>query len=206
MTLKEIDATYKKGSIPWYEAAFRICTFDKGLEGSILVSTGHALKMKPEYVWGQEHTGVPWPMLLVVHHMECGNNPKGCLHNGELIVGTGRKTKLVPAGRGPFETFRDTIVDAVKLQGLLNSVKSDAWSLGMMLKQTELFNGSGYLRYHPKENSPYLWARTSINDGTGKYVADGKWSETANANAQVGAAAILKQLELLGEWNPIYST
>lgn len=206
MTLAEIDALHRKGSIPWYEDAYRIMKLDPRFANSVVAATGRALKLKPEYVWGQEHTGVPWAMLLIVHHMECGNNPKGCLHNGEAIVGTGRKTRMVPANRGPFETFRATIVDAVRLQGLLNSVAKNAWSVDMMLKQTELFNGSGYLRYHPKENSPYLWARTDINDGTGKYVADGKWSEGANADTQIGAAAILKQLELLREWSPIYAT
>lgn len=206
MTLQQIDSTFKKGTVPWYEAAYRIMNIDPIYKNSVMAATGNALKLKPEYIWGEKNTGVPWAMLLAIHHMECGNNPKGCLHNGELIVGTSKKTRLVPIGRGPFATFRDTIVDAVHLQGLLNSVASNAWSLGMMLRQTELFNGSGYLRYHPSENTPYLWARTDINDGTGKYVGDGKWSDSANADGQIGAAAILKQLEILREWVPNYAT
>jgi lysozyme family protein len=204
-TLSEIDSHLRKGTVAWYEAAYSVMKFDPGLDAQVIAATGRGLKLKPEYLFGESHTGVPWAMLLIIHHMECGNNPKGCLHNGEAIVGTGRKTKLVPKGRGPFATFQDTIVDAVNLQGLLNSVKKESWTLGMMLKQTELFNGSGYLRYHPSENSPYIWGCTSINDGTGKYVADGHYDPKANANAQIGAAAILRQLEIMREWSPVYS-
>lgn len=204
--LEWIDSHFKKGTIAWYEAAYKILQYDDGFGPSIKAAAERALHLKSEYIWGEEHTGVPWIMLLGCHLLECGNNPRGVLHNGQLIVGTGRVTTIGPKGRGPFATFRESIVDAVNLQGLLNSVKPDAWTIGMMLKQSELFNGSGYLRYHPHENSPYLWARTNINDGTGKYVSDSKWSETADANAQVGVAAVYKELERMGEWTPRFST
>lgn len=204
ITLKAVDALFRKGTIQWYEAAYKIMEYDQGVEALIKRAVARAMLIKPDYVWGEENTGIPWVMLLGIHLLECNNNPKGVLHNGETIVATGRKTMLVPAGRGPFATFRESIVDAVRLQGLLNSVQKSSWTIGMMLKQSELFNGAGYLRYHSKENSPYLWACTNINDGTGKYVADGKWSESALTNAQVGVAAVYKELETMGEWKPNY--
>lgn len=203
-TLAQVDARFRKGTVDWYEAAYKICNIDPKYIASAIAATTKALKLKADYQWGEEQTGVPWTMLLGCHLLECDNNPKGVLHNGQLIVGTGRKTTIVPIGRGPFDTFRASIIDAVKLQGLLNSVK--VWTLGMQLKQSELFNGAGYLNWHPKENSPYLWARTDINDGTGKYVSDGKWDENANADAQVSVACVYKILEDRGEFKPIYAT
>ena len=198
-TLQKIDKAFRKGTLEWYEAAFAICKIDERWKSSVRTAANKALQLEDDYRWGEKNTGVPWDMLLCIHLLECNNHPKGVLHNGQLIVGTGRKTTIVPAGRGPFATFRDSIVDAVKLQGLLNSVKPSSWSLGMKLKQCELFNGAGYLKYHPSENSPYLWSRTNINDGTGKYVSDGKWSDSADADAQVGVASMLITLKEMGK-------
>ena len=127
--------------------------------------------------------------------MEAGCNFKGCLHNGEQIIGTGRKTTLVPAGRGPFNTWQESAIDAFIMQGL---DKVTNWSIGNLLKTAEQYNGTGYLRFHKEKNSPYLWACTNINDNYGKYVADGRWDPSAPTNGQVGVAAIIKRLVELG--------
>ena len=201
-TLKEIEAVYKKGSPEWYQAAYKIIKFDKGFDAQILATAKRVLAGKPRYVSIEVFTGVPWYMIACVHNMECSGNFKGVLHNGEPIVGTGQKTKLVPAGCGPFATWEDAALDAIKTQSLY---KVPIWTIGHILKQCELFNGSGYLKYHGNENSPYVWACSNINDGTGKYVADGKWSETAKTNGQVGAATIIRQLEIMGELKPLFT-
>jgi lysozyme family protein len=118
-----------------------------------------------------------------------------CLHNGEKIIGKDTLTKLVPKGRGPFYTWEEGAVDALKLIGM-HYIKS--WSIARILEISERYNGLGYIKYHPGDNSPYLWAQTSLNDGFGKYVSDGSYNELAPANGQTGLAAILKMLETRG--------
>lgn len=189
--MEKINEIFKKGTLAWYDATFKICEIDEVWKPSALKAAEKALRLEDDYKWGERATGVPWTMLLCVHLLECCNNPRGVLHNGELIVGTNKMTSLIPKGRGPFKTFRDSIIDAVGTQPLLHTVKPEQWSTAMILKQCELFNGRGYLKYHSRENTPYLWSRTNINDGTGKYVADGKWLENAPTDGQLGVAAML---------------
>ena len=43
----------------------------------------------------QKATGVPWFFIGPVHHRESNRSFAGVLHNGERIIGTGRKTSLV---------------------------------------------------------------------------------------------------------------
>src|SRR5690242_20040956 len=66
---------------------------------------------KPVYEEVEKATGVPWQMVAVIHLREAGEQDigrwQGVLHNGERIVGTSRKTTLVPAGCGPFSTWHD---------------------------------------------------------------------------------------------------
>lgn len=202
-TLAEIDAHLEKGTAAWYQAAYLICTYDPGTEARVLAAAKHVLAFKESlYMPVERARGVPWAMIGMIHSLECGNNPKGVLHNGELIIGTGRKTKLVPAGRGPFNDWLTAALDAIDIQSLWHVPN---WSVGYILRQCELFNGSGYLKHHHAENSPYLWACTNINDGTGKYTGDGHYDPNANANGQVGAAAVLKKLEQMVEFKVQYA-
>ncbi len=142
---------------------------------------------------------VPWWFIGLCDLRECNLNPKGVLHNGELIIGTGRKTRLVPEGRGPFVTKRESIEDSLRLQGL---DKVADWSIGHALYLLEGYNGYGYrLRHVP---SPYLYSHTNLYaDGSwdddprgGKYVADHVWKEDVY-DKQIGAVAILKALMAL---------
>lgn len=193
-SLDDINLNLKKGSVDWYEAAFQIMTFDKGFESQIAKTAQLVLSGKSRYDVVSKETGVPWRLIGTLHNMECGCDFSGVLHNGQRIVGTTRKTTIVPVGRGPFATWEASALDALKLDGLTNMAN---WTLGLELKWAESFNGLGYLKYHPQENSPYIWACTSINDGEGKYVSDGKFDPSANTNSQVGIAAIYKQLDIL---------
>lgn len=195
-TLAEIDAHLEKGTVAWYEAAFKIIQYDRGYAGSVEAAANRVLKMRPSYDELERLRGIPWYMTGLIHSLECSNNPKGVLHNGQPIVGTTRKTTIVPKGRGPFATWIEAALDAVDTEHLW---RVPAWTVGWVLKQCEVFNGVGYLKYHSRENSPYLWAQTNINDGSGKYISDGQWSESANANTQTGCAAILHELNLRGE-------
>lgn len=143
---------------------------------------------RARYVAVQDKTGVPWPMIGALHNRESGLSFNGVLHNGEKIIGTGRRTRLVPAGRGPFLSWEGAAVDALTMPGhRLNQIKT--WSVERILYECERYNGWGYLG---KTNSPYLWSWTDQYHG-GKYVADHVWSASA-WDAQAGCVAVFKAL------------
>lgn len=190
------DTDHKRGSILWYEDLYKRVAFDAGFEKIIEAAARGVLKGMPEYREIEKITGVPAELIGFIHNMECSCDMRGYLGNGQLIIGTGRKSTIVPKNRGPFLTFREGALDALHIDGL-DRIKD--WSLGQVLKQAEIFNGLGYLQHHPEEYSPYIWAQTNINDGHGKYVSDGVYSSAADANTQTGVAAIYKKLEMWGE-------
>src|SRR5688572_19234705 len=66
----------------------------------------------------QNATGVPWFYIGALHMRESSCNFAGVLHNGDQIIGTGRLTYRVPAGRGPFSTWEEAAVDALKLKDM----------------------------------------------------------------------------------------
>ena len=98
-----------------------------------------------------------WDIVAVIHEMECSQNFNKYLGNGQSLD---KVTTIVPAGRGPFATFEDGAIDALKLQG---ADKITDCSIGSILYFLEGYNGFGYEEYH-NMNSPYLWA------GSNQYV------------------------------------
>jgi hypothetical protein len=122
--------------------------------------------------------------------MEASQNFKAHLHNGDPLTA---RTVQVPAGRPkkgkpPF-SWEESAADALAMRGL--GVKTD-WSLSGMLYQLEGYNGWGYRLHHPHVLTPYLWS-FSNHYTSGKYVADGTWSDTA-VSKQCGAAVLLRRL------------
>jgi len=147
--------------------------------------------------------GVPWYMVAVIDERESGARG-GVLHNGEFIVGKNRKTRLVPAGRGPFSTWHESAIDALSMAGKnFDKVPRDKWSIELVLYCLEAYNGWGYRQYHPRTPSPYIWSCTNIYDNSprGKYVADGKWGEGVT-DSQIGCAPLLKALFELDKSKP----
>lgn len=142
-----------------------------------------------EYLKLYEATGVPPQVTAVIHERECGGNLKGVLHNGELIIGTGRKTRLVPAGRGPFSTFYAAGIDAFKKEGL-DTFDWHAGGAARCAYALEKFNGFGYRRHGIK--SPYLWAATN-HYTCGKFVRDGVFN-ASTVDSQLGGMAILRRM------------
>lgn len=147
---------------------------------------GKILAAEDRYKAVQAATGVPWFFVGALHMREASCNFGGVLHNGQQIIGTGQRTTLVPAGRGPFATWEESAIDALKGKGL-DDVPS--WPIERMLYEAERYNGWGYLG---KTNSPYVWAGTT-QEQTGKYVADHVWDASAD-DKQLGVAAVLKRL------------
>lgn len=134
--------------------------------------------------------GLPWCFVAVVHNMEAGGRFDRHLHNGDPL---GARTIQVPAGRprtgaAPF-TWEASADDALRLHGVHRWTD---WSVPGLLYQLEGYNGWGYRLYHPHVLSPYLWA-ASNHYTAGKYVADGRWSDTA-VSKQLGAAAVLRRI------------
>lgn len=146
---------------------------------------------KDRYKAVEAKTGVPWAFIGVLHNRESGCDFRGVLHNGEKILGTGRKTKLVPAGRGPFSTWEEAALDALAIKGYKTG--SPAWSIARCLYEGERFNGFGYrMRGVP---SAYLWS-FSNQYVRGKYIADGVWSSTT-VDQQMGIAPLMARLMAL---------
>lgn len=132
----------------------------------------------------EKATGVPWWFIAILHEREASCNFSTYLGNGEPLH---RVTRLVPKGRGPFETWVDGAIDALTLEGFAG--QSD-WSLPTVLYRCEAYNGWGYAR--KSVNSPYVWSWTSEYEG-GKYIADGYFSASA-IDPQPGCAAMLRGL------------
>lgn len=135
-------------------------------------------------------TGVPWWFIAVAHYREAGFTKAGqprwdCyLGNGQPL---NKKTTLVPAGRGPFKTWEDGAVDALKFAPPFAARNTD-WSIGGSLSMLEKYNGLGY--FDMGKPSPYIWAGTD-QYSKGKYIADGKYDPNA-VDQQLGCAGILK--------------
>ena len=133
-------------------------------------------------------SGVPWYVVAVIHNMESSLDFTKHLHNGDPLT---QRTIHVPAGRpkagNPPFTWEESAVDALSMKNF----DSD-WSLPATLKKLEDYNGTGYRKYHPTVNTPYLWSGSNQYT-SGKYVADGDFSSTAISN-QIGAAVILKRM------------
>lgn len=141
--------------------------------------------------------GVPWYLIALLHLRESDADFRTYLGNGDPL---NRPTTHVPEGRGPFATFEDGAVDALRLDGLA-SVPD--WRLEKVLYYAEAFNGTGY--HNRGLPSPYIWGGSNIQR-PGKYVADGKFSPTT-WDTQPGVAPILKiMMQLDSTINPIRET
>lgn len=139
-------------------------------------------------------TTVPWYVIAVIHSLEAGLRFTGHLHNGDPLT---KRTTHVPAGMpkegAPPFTWEFSATDALRHQGL---DRNTDWSIEKIAYLLEGYNGWGYRMYHADVKSPYLWS-FSNHYASGKYVADGKWSQTA-VSEQCGAMVLLKRLEAAG--------
>lgn len=139
---------------------------------------------KGRYQVIEKKTGVPWWLVALLHLRESNANFNTYLGNGEPL---NRKTRLVPKGRGPFSSFEEGAVDALRLDGLTN-VKD--WRLEKAIYFAELFNGAGY--HNKGLPSPYIWGGSNVQE-CGKYVADGRFNSKV-WDSQPGIAPILAMM------------
>lgn len=134
--------------------------------------------------------GIPWYFIAVIHNMESSLNFSKHLHNGDPLTA---RTVRQPAGRPPSGTppftWEVSATDALKYQKLH---QWHDWSLSGLLYKLEEYNGWGYRLYHPHVLSPYLWS-FSYHYRSGKYTADGRWSESA-ISQQAGTVVLLRRM------------
>lgn len=128
-------------------------------------------------------TGVPWPVIAVIHQRESSQNWGRSLAQGDPWD---QVSIHVPKGRGPFNSWEDAAIDAlVNCHPYLARTKD--WSIGGLLARLEQYNGIGYAaRGRP---SPYLWAGTN-QYASGKYVADGVY-DPDHVDTQPGCAGLI---------------
>lgn len=151
-------------------------------------------KSRARYERVEAATGVPWYFIAVTHGLEASFNFRAHLHNGDFPLTA--RTRQVPAGRPsvwlPPSDWESSAKDALRLLGYTGQKD---WSLERTLYRLEAYNGLGYRGLGVP--TPYLWSFSNHYD-RGKFVADGKFSNTARSQ-QCGAAVILKLLVEAGE-------
>lgn len=178
-----------------YQTLFDTCQIkpNKAQEVEKLVST--LIANKARYASVGTPLGIPWHTIAVIHNMECSQRFDRHLHNGDPLTA---RTKNVPAGRpktgNPPFSWEESATDALTLRSLQ---KWQDWTIPGILYCLEGYNGWGYRLYHPSVKTPYLWSGSN-HYTSGKYVADGTWSDTT-VSAQCGAATLLRRIAEKGE-------
>lgn len=141
---------------------------------------------KQRYLDLEEASGVPPLVSMVIADRESGGDPSRSLAQGDRWD---RISIHVPKGRGPFRSWLDAAIDAVKIDGL-NNIGKGNWTVELACFFQEKFNGFGYRLYGVP--SAYVWAGTNIYQG-GKFISDGKFSRTA-WDTQIGVVPMMAAL------------
>jgi lysozyme family protein len=148
-----------------------------------------APEAKTRYQAVQARTGVPWPIIAVIHERECSQGWNGSLAQGDPW---NRISVHVPAGRGPFASWEACAVDAL-VSCPPYAARNKDWTIGAALTKLEEYNGLGYAaRGRP---SPYIWSGTD-QYRSGKYVRDGVYDPDV-VDSQLGCAGLLMAMVAL---------
>jgi lysozyme family protein len=149
---------------------------------------------KGRYLRVSEKCRVPAWVIFCIHWKEASCSFTGALHNGDAVIGNGKKTYNEPKNRGPFNSWEETAIDALLLEK--NKFPFSWGNIASVLEFCEKYNGLGH-RTHG-ELSPYVWAYTNNHDETGNYVSDGMYDASAPIRS-AGVASLLLMLDYLGE-------
>ena len=173
-----------------YQRRFDSCAIRPNRMADVDALVAQIAANRKRYAAAGNPVGTPWYVVGVIHALESSLNFGRHLHNGDPLTA---RTVQVPAGRPktgqpPF-TWEASASDALRYQGF---DKWKDWSIPGTLFKLEGYNGFGYRDHHPDVPSPYLWS-FSNHYSRGKYVADGKWSQTA-VSAQCGVAVLLRRM------------
>lgn len=141
---------------------------------------------KNRYVMVENLAQVPWAIIAVIHERESSQSWTASLSQGDPW---NKESIHVPKGRGPFQSWEDAAVDALKNCAPFASKWND-WTIGGALTLLEEYNGLGYASRNMP--SPYVWASTNQYI-RGKYIADGHFDPLA-VDHQLGCAALLMRM------------
>jgi lysozyme family protein len=173
-----------------YQTLFNTCRVREENLAEIDAITADLHRNRSRYLAVGQPLGIPWHVIAVIHNMESSRNFQRHLHNGDpLTARTVRVPKGRPATGAPPFTWEESARDALTYQRFQ---QWKDWSLPGILYKLEEYNGWGYRLYHAHVLSPYLWS-FSYHYRNGRYVADGRWSESA-ISRQAGAAVLLRRL------------
>lgn len=181
-----------------YQQLFDTCTLHPQAQAQVAAVLRQIERDQPRYQAVAAPLGAPWAVVALLHRMEAGGDFSRHLHNGDPLAA---RTVQVPAGRPkqgtpPF-AWEASAEDALRLEGI---DRWQDWSLPGILYKLEGYNGWGYRQYHPEVRSPYLWSGSNHYQ-SGKYIADGRWSDSA-VSRQIGAAVLLRRMAETGLYLP----
>jgi lysozyme family protein len=141
---------------------------------------------KETYQKVEAKTGVPWPVIAVIHEREASQKWTANLAQGDRWD---RKSTHIPRGQGPFSSWEAAAVNALKNSSPYIARNED-WSIGNTLAKLEEYNGLGYSRIG--RPSPYIWSKSNQYI-RGKYIKDGVYSSTT-VDIQNGCAPLLARM------------
>jgi lysozyme family protein len=177
-----------------YENLFNFCIIRTDKIAAVEEIINDILANRNRYLSLEGTLGIPWSFIAVIHNMEASLNFNKHLHNGDPLT---NRTVQVPSGRpkkgNPPFTWEESAADALTMSGLSDKTE---WSLSGTLYQLERYNGWGYRLKHQHVLTPYLWSYSN-HYTSGKYIADGTWSDTA-VSKQCGAAVLLRRMAEIG--------
>lgn len=146
-------------------------------------------KAKARYKAVEKATGIPWFVIAVIHERESSQKWDASLAQGDPWD---EVSTHVPRGRGPFNSWEDAAIDALK-KCPPYAAKWKDWSAGGTMTLLEQYNGLGYSKRGLP--SPYVWSGTDQYK-TGKYVADGAF-DPGVVDRQLGCAGLILGLKAL---------
>ena len=155
-----------------YEGLIDTVFLTKKCRDYVITAIPRILLHRAKYVEVQNFTSVPWPLVAALHQKESSGRFNCNLHNGQPL---GMVTTIVPIGKGPFDTWEESAIDALNMKSKL--IKSldmgmSEWSMPQMLWFGESYNGFGAFKHGI--NTAYLWCGSN-HYTKGGYPSDGKF-------------------------------
>lgn len=166
-----------------YASVWRALSVPAATEAIAAAVARRLLAHRDAYAAVEAATGVPLAVVAAIHEREADGNFHTYLGNGDPFA---YPTTHVPAGRGPFATWQDGAIDALRLDALDRAPKP--WTIERAAFELETFNGFGYRKWGVR--SPYLWAGSNAY-AAGKFTRDGHFDPAA-VDAQLGAMVLLR--------------
>lgn len=178
-----------------------------------------AIAKKASYQIVAKAIGCPWWFIAVIHYREASLDWNANLANGDPYD---EETVHYPTGRGPFDSWADAAIDALKYEGYADRVD---WGFAQTCYRLEAYNGLGYRSggikdfelhiqgsrvgtyngvYHgsmqdttPRNASPYMYCGTQFYV-KGVSIEDHSFYPDAHDD-QPGCFPLMKALEMAGE-------